>query len=177
MLEVQADFAHPRLAVFARQGSQFDGGDQVFLGVGAQMPDGELRAGKDDRFGQPREHETQRRSGIGHRIGAVQYHEAVVGLVTVAHHRSDLHPVGRGDIGRVQQMVECVGIQRAVDRAGFGQVGQDVVKVERTQPAGYLVPHHADGPSGVDQQDFRKFILFHSFSFSSVFSRLNTGLA
>lgn len=92
VLEIERHFGNGGAAVDAGR-SDFDGRHQVFAPVGAQHADRNLAAGEDDGFGQVFEQEAQGRSGVGHRVGAVQHDEPVVAGVVVADDRRQVEPV------------------------------------------------------------------------------------
>ncbi len=79
-------------------GSYLQGRDQVFLSVSTHFADRELRACDYYRFRQVLEHERQRRGGVCHGVGAVQYHKAVVILIILCYDASHLCPMGRTHI-------------------------------------------------------------------------------
>lgn len=92
VLEEDADFGDDGGAVGMFSGGYLDGGDEVFLSVGAEHTDGELRTGQDDGLCQVFEHEAEGRGGIGHGVGAVQDDEAVEAVVVVIDDFYNLRP-------------------------------------------------------------------------------------
>ena len=100
VLEVERHFGDLGTAVEVGPGD-LDGRDEVLAPVGAQHADRDLAAGENHRFAEVFEHETQCRRRIGHGVGAVKHHEAVVTGVVVADEFGQGDPVGRLDVRRV----------------------------------------------------------------------------
>ena len=50
VLKEDADFGHHGLAFWAARGSNLDAGEEIFLSIGAQLPNGQLTSGDDHRF-------------------------------------------------------------------------------------------------------------------------------
>ena len=99
--------------------------DEVLGAVLADLADGQLASREHHRFGQTRQHERERRGGVGHGIGAVQHDEAVEVLVTVGDHGRYPSPAGRVHV-------------RGVD----GRVHLHVIEIEAEAPDLRHVPHH-----------------------------------
>ena len=95
VLEIKAYFLYNGLPVGIAQCSQFYGRYKVFFCVGTQVSYGQLRACEYDWLAETGEHETQRRSRIGHRVGAVKDHESVICIVIVLYNGCYLCPVAR----------------------------------------------------------------------------------
>ena len=85
--------AHLRNLCLA-SGGYLEGTDDVLTAVGAQHAQGQLAAGEDDGFGKVFEHEAQRRSGVGHGVGAMEHDEAVVALVFALDDVGNVDPQG-----------------------------------------------------------------------------------
>ena len=80
ILKINAHFGDNRLAVVLRR-RNLQGRNDVFAGVGAGHPDGQLSTRQNHGFLEVLEHKTQRRGGVGHGVGAVQNHKTVVKIV------------------------------------------------------------------------------------------------
>ena len=91
VLKIDADFRNDGAPSLFRSGD-LDRGDQILPPVGPQHADRNLTAREDDRLAQILDHEAERRGRIGHRIGSVQYDEAVERRIAVADQPSELDP-------------------------------------------------------------------------------------
>ena len=151
-IEADAHFRHHRPPVRILGRGDLHGGDEVLLAVRAGLPDGQLAAREDDRLAQVLEHEAQGGGGVGHRVRAVQDHEAVVVVVAVADQRGEGLPEGGLDVGGVDDRVEGIGIDLEGELAQLGHFLEDAAEVEGLQGAVHGVGFHADGAAGVDQQ-------------------------
>ena len=143
-------------------GGNFDAGQEIFLAVGAQLSDGELRAGDDNGFAEVFEHETQGRGCVGHRVRAVQQHEAVVGIVMVGNDMRHLHPVARFHVAGIYGRVEGERVNVIIEAFQFGHVVSELLEVEVFERAGLGIFDHADGPARVDDKDVRVLQCIHS---------------
>ena len=153
VLEQDAHLGHHGAAVGAFGHGDFDGRDEVFLAVGAQHADGELAAGEDDRLGEIFEGETHGRGRVGHRVGAMQHHETVEEVVVVVDDARQLDPQLRIHVGRVDGRIELHRGDVALYLFQLGNVLHEVVECEALQCSGFGVAYHADGATGVDEQD------------------------
>ena len=97
VLEEEGDLRYPRPPPLIPCCCDLDGCDEVLLAVRTEPPDRELRAREDDGLVQPLEDEAECRGGIGHRVGAVQDHEAVVAVIVLLDDRGQPYPVLGGD--------------------------------------------------------------------------------
>ena len=79
------------------------GGDQVLSPVGAELGHRALRAGEDDRHLDAVEQEAERGGGEGHRVGAVQHHDADMAGRVLDEGVGDGDPVGRDHDRRVHR--------------------------------------------------------------------------
>ena len=168
ILEEDAYFGDYRGAVGIFGGSYFDGGDEIFLAVGAQGADGELRAGEDDGFGEVLEHEAEGRGGVGHSVGAVQDDKAVEVVVVIVDYFDNLCPKGGLHIGRVDGGIELVGRDAVVEALQLGDMLEQVVEVEVLKGTGLRVFYHSDSSTCVNQE-YGRAIDFHKHHIGVLF--------
>ena len=128
-----------------------EGVQQVVAGVGVPVVDGLLAAGQHDGLGGVLHHIAQRRGGVGHGVGAVGDHKAVVLAVMVPDGLCHAAPVLRADVGGVQ----VIKLHR-VDPAHSFQLRHKLQQLGRRDgrrqhaAAGGLA---GDGAAGGQQQD------------------------
>ncbi len=108
-LEVDAHLGHHGTTDAVARGSYLDRRDEVFFAIGAQHAHGQLRPGEDHRLVEVFEHVAQRRGGVGHRVGAVQHHKAVIHVVAIGNDMRQAAPVLGCDVARVERRVELHG--------------------------------------------------------------------
>ena len=150
-VEVDAHLGHHGSPLLVLCRSYLDGRNQVLLAVRPQLADGQLRAGEDDGLRQVLQHVAQRRCRVGHRVRAVQHHEAVVAVVVVGYHVAQVSPPCRRHVARVDGRLKLVGIYLYVKLFQLRHVVQQVLEVERFQCPRGRVAVHADGAAGVDE--------------------------
>jgi hypothetical protein len=122
---------------------------------------GQLRTGEHDGLVEVFEQEAQRRGAVGHCVGAVQDHEAVVAVVVAADEVGPLEPVVGRYVRGVDGLVE--GHHRELEGKPV-QLGQPFVhlrKIERHQVLTGAVVHHAQRAAGVDHQHRRTRLAGH----------------
>ena len=144
VLEEDGDFLDAGATLLIDGGGDLEGGDKVFLAVGAHLTDGQLRTGDDDGFAQVLKHETQRRGGERHGVGAVQHDEAVVAVIALLDGEGDFAPVRGIHVGAVDGRVEL-------------DVVDEVREVEGLQGVRLGVLNHADSAAGVDDEYLGEF--------------------
>lgn len=83
------------------QGGQLHGVDQIPGRITADYAHRNLTAGKDDGLAEVLKGEGKRRCGVGHSIGAVQNHEAIILLIDFINRAGEQAPVFGMDIGAV----------------------------------------------------------------------------
>ena len=132
-VEVDADLGYLWSAVRAVGRGQFEARHEVLLAVGAQLSDGQLRSREHDRLLQVFEEEGEGRGRIGHRVRAVEYHEAVILFVVLRYHVHHAHPVLRRHVGGVEWRVKLHGVHLRWQLVVFGYLLQQVREVERLQ--------------------------------------------
>lgn len=152
VLEIERDLGHGGLAAAAGP-SDFDGRDEVLAAVGAQDADGNLAPGENHGLGEVLEQKTQGRSGVGHGVGAVQDDEAVVTGVVVADDPGQREPVGGSHVGRIYDGRHGLHVDVDVEPLERGELVVDGAEVERHEGTRFGVGLHADGTSGVDNQN------------------------
>ena len=163
-VEVDTHLGHHRRAVLPFGCGHLNAGDKVFLAIGAQLANGQLRAGKDDGLRQVLEHERQGRGGVGHRVGAVEHNEAVVLVVVVGNDMGQLGPERRRHIAGIDRRVELVGgdVEVRGERRGargellqLGHAAEQVLEVKRLQGTRLRVAVHAYCPASIYQKNLR----------------------
>ena len=131
--------------------------DDVLAAVGTEHAQRQLAAGEDDGFGEVLEHEAQGRGGVGHGVGAVEHHKAVVVVVGTLYDLGNIDPHRGRHVRRVDDVVEGDGVDAV---AAVLQLWHSVVYavegegVQRT----VVVLHHADGAAGIHYKHF----VFHT---------------
>ena len=159
VLEVERHLGHDGPPLVPGSGD-LDGRDEVLASVGAQHADRNLAAGEDDGLGEVLEQKAQRRSGVGHGVGAVQDDEAVVAGVVVADELREGDPVGGSDVRRIDDGRHGQHVDIDVEPLERGKLVVDGAEVERHQGTRRGVGLHADGAARVDDQN-RGFGSFH----------------
>ena len=159
VLEVERHLGHERPLRVVRSGD-FDRRDKVLASVGAQYADRDLAAGEDDRLGEVLQQETQRRSGVGHRIGAVQDDESVVARVVVADELRQMEPQRRSDVRRVDDRRERLHVDAYLQRTDRRKFVVDAAEVERHEHTRGGIGLHADRSAGIDDEDGGEHIVF-----------------
>ena len=140
------------VVVFCR--SYLYAGDEVLLTVGSQLSDGQLRPREDNGLGEVLQHVGEGRGGIGHRVRTMQYHKAIVVVVVVADDVAQVCPQFRRHIAGVDGRRKLVVGNLRVELVQFGNVLQQVLKVERLQSSCLRIAVHADGSASVYKQYF-----------------------
>ena len=74
-------FRHSRISVRMLGSRNFDGSNQVFLAVRAELADRKLATGQDHRLAQVFQHEAEGRGGESHGVRSMQNHETIVFVV------------------------------------------------------------------------------------------------
>ena len=98
-LEIDADFGYHRHADTVLCCGYFDTGNQIFLAIGTQYADGQLRARQNHGLGKVLKHITERRGSISHRVGSMEHNETIVLVVVVDNDVYHVGPKGRIHIG------------------------------------------------------------------------------
>ena len=137
-------------------GGHGEGDAQVLQRVGERVFDGELGAGEHHGDRNAAEHEAEHRRGVGHGVGAVGDHHAVICGALIVDSAGDELPLLRLDVGgvQVQDIADC----------------ECVILGEQGKMAGQRVPVHAgsqsllrgpggDGPPGGKQKNMFHLIL------------------
>ena len=88
--------------------SYLDGRDEVLLAVRTEFANRQLRAGQNHRLAQVLEHKAEGRSGIGHRVCAMQDNEAVEAVVVVGDNADEFPPMLQSHIARIDGRVEGI---------------------------------------------------------------------
>ena len=151
-LEVDAHFGHHGHADAVFGCSYLDARDQVFLAIGTQYTDGQLRTRQYHRLGEVLEHVTESRGSVGHRVGSVQHHKSVVLVIVIDDDACHVRPKGRIHVRRIQRWVELYGVE--VDRytLQLRDVTQQVAEVEWLMSSRERVLNHTDGTTGINDQ-------------------------
>ena len=155
VLEENSHLLHHRVAVLVARSSHLEGGDKIFLTVGAHLADRKLRTGDDDRLVQVFEHETQRRRGESHGVGAVKHHEAIEIVVVILNGSSHIAPVRRSHGSTVDGRIELDIVNLEIEHLDFRHIVDKMREVERLQRMCHRVLNHSDCAAGVDDEDFR----------------------
>ena len=91
-------------------GGQFEGTDEILTAVAPQHTHRQLAAGENDGFGEVLEHEAEGRSRVGHGVGAVQNHKAVVVVVFAFYAFGNIHPEIGGHVRGIDDIVQLTGV-------------------------------------------------------------------
>ena len=141
----------------ARRGN-LEGADDILATVGAEHAQGQLTAGEDDRLAQVLEHKAQRRSRIGHGVGAVEHNETIIIVVLALDNIGNIDPQGGGHIRRIDDIVEGHRIDAITAMLEMWDGVVDTVERKGVERA-VLVLHHADGAARVDYENL---VVFHA---------------
>ena len=125
--EVDADLGHEGMTLGILGGGDLDGGDEVLLAIGAQLTDGQLGAREDDGLREVLKHIGEGRGGIGHRVGAMEHHEAVVVVVAVGDTVRDVSPSGGRHVAGVDGWRELIGLDLGVELLEFGHMDEQML--------------------------------------------------
>ena len=151
--EVDAHLGHEGSAFSILGSGDLDGGDEVLLAVGAQLADGQLGTREDDGFREVLKHIGEGRSGIGHRVGAVEHHETVVVVVAVGDTMADVGPSGWRHVAGVDGRRELIGLDLGVELLEFGHMDEQMLEVERLESPRLRVAVHADRAACIDEKN------------------------
>ncbi len=141
-------------------GGYLEGADDVLAAVGAQHAQRQLAAGEDDGLAEVLEHEAQGRGGIGHGVGAVEDHEAVVVVVLALDDVGDVDPERGSHVAGVYDVVQRHRVDAVLAAFELRHGVVDAVEGKRMQRP-VLVLHHADGAAGINNQYF---VVSHAFN-------------
>ena len=133
-------------------GRNLDGGQQVFLAVRAEHPNGQLAAGEHDRFAEIGQHETEGTGRVGHGVGSVEHHKAIVAVAAQEEQAGQFAPPVRRHVAAVDGS-QRLKIQLDFEGGDLGHPVSQVVEVQRLQGPRVRILHGPDGASGVDEQD------------------------
>ena len=141
--------AHADLGNVARR--QIHGVDEVASRVGPDLAERPLRAGQHHRAVEPAQRERQRRRGVGHGVGAVDDHHAVV----MDARRRDLVGERAPLVGAHVRRVEVAQDPRRHlgQRRQLGHARQDLVSVGVGLEGARAARRHAERAAGVEEQD------------------------
>ena len=133
-------------------GRDLDGGQQVFLAVRAEHPNGQLAAGEHHGFAEIGQHETEGTGRVGHGVGSMEHHKAIVTVPAQEEQAGQFAPPVGGHVAAVDggQRLE---IQLDFEGVDFGHPIAQVVEVQRLQGPRVRILHGSDGAPGVDEQD------------------------
>ncbi len=124
-------FPNHRLARHVDGGGYLEGGNEVFLAVGPDLADGQLRAGDDDRLVEVAEHEGERRGCIGHRVGAVEHDKSVIFLIVMLDGARNLLPSPLVHVAGVNGGMELDVVDVIVEHLDLGDVVDQMAEVKR----------------------------------------------
>ncbi len=109
---------------------------QVDLRIGEGVAHGLLGAGEHDGLGAVLNEVGERRRGVGHSVGAVQDHKAIVRVVVLADDLGDAQPVGGAHIGAVDvhglhdvEFAQAFDLGHAAGELLAGESGGETVAV------------------------------------------------
>ena len=139
---------------------------QVELRIGEGTGHRLLRAGQHDGLRAALHQVGQRGGRVGHRVGAVQHHEPVVGVVGVHDLVADAHPVGRAHVRAVDvhglHHVEVAHIR------DLGHVARQLLAAQRRRQAASVLDR-CDGAARRHQQYLLHTVAFlHSTALATV---------
>ncbi len=128
--------------------------DQVLAAVVADLAERDLRAGDEHRLPQPVQHERQRGCRVSHRVGTVKDDEPIVIVIVRGDVASDLDPLARRHVRRVEQRLILVDRERRNRRVlelGHGpHLLLQIARLRRVAVPGPLHPDRAARVSDVD---------------------------
>ena len=152
IFEKDAHFRHHRRAVGMARCGNLDTGEQVFLPIGAQLPEGQLTAGDHDGLGQIFEHEAQGRSRESHGIRTVEQDETVVAIIVLRNDLNHATPILRFHVRGVDGRAESHSVDLVVKAIQLRHKVADVFPIESLECAGDGILEHTDGSAGVDDE-------------------------
>ncbi len=138
--------------VAVEAGGHFYGADDIFAAVATQHSQRQLAAGEHDGFAQIVEHKAESRGAVGHGVGAVQYHKAVVVGIFALDDGGNLYPKVGCHVGGVDDVLYLTRVDAVAAAVEQWHGVIDVFHGKGSQRA-FLVLHHADGAAGVDDAD------------------------
>ena len=154
VLEQDGHFLHHGLAMRIHGRRHLQGRDQVFLTIGPNLADGQLRPGDNHGLVKILEHKAQCRCRESHRIGAVKHHKTVESVIVLLDSQRYLGPMGGIHVRAVNGRVELKMLDVVGQFLDFGHIVDKMREVERLQRVGDRILNHADGATGVDNQNF-----------------------
>ena len=90
--EIDAHLGHKRRTIGVVRGSKIDAGDEVFFAVGSQLAQRQLTSREDNRLRQILQHKRKGRCCVGHRVGSMQNHEAIISVIIVRNDAHEMRP-------------------------------------------------------------------------------------
>ena len=135
-------------------GRDFEGRDEVALGVGAVGPHRHLRPREHHRLAQVLENVAERGRRVGHGVGAVQHHEAVEVGVVPADEPGQKQPVGRRHVAAVDGFGQAEQFEAEGQAGELGHLAVEPAELHGHQVAG-AAQGHAHGAAGVDDEQAR----------------------
>ncbi len=128
--------------------------DDVLATIGAHVPHRELGAGEDHGLGQPVQQEAEGRGGVGHGVGAVEHHEAVVVVVAPDHGAGDPDPIVGPHLGAVEERLHPLdGDLGHLPTVQLGHRRQGLLDEPFAHGQPRASGRHADGSARVQQTD------------------------
>ena len=128
-VEINAHLGHHGAIVSVMQRGQLDARNEVLASVGSQLSNGQLAPREDDRLCEIFQHKRQRRSRVGHGVGAVQNDKTIILCIARGDNINQLHPKGRRHIARIDGLRKLVNINLRRQQFYLGNVLQQMVEI------------------------------------------------
>ena len=136
------------------QHGDFEAREQVVAAVAAQHAKRNLAAGEHYRFAKgPSEHEAQGARAVGHGVGTVEQHKAVVVVARFPKRSGHGSPVIRAQIRGVLGLPEASAIYLSLEPREVRHVGAERLRMKGNQAA-VALGDHANGSAGIKYEKF-----------------------
>ena len=172
VLEEDCHLLHHSIASLIGSRSHLQGGDQVFLAIGAHLTDRKLRSSDNHRLTQILQHKTQCRSRKRHRVGAMKHHKSIILIVVAFNGLCNISPVRRIHVAAIDWRIKLNVVDVVVEQLHFRHIFHQMREIEWEQSACHRILYHADSATSVDDENFRA-IIFHAQKFLRIWQNDN----
>ena len=131
---------------------QLDTRNEIFLGISAEVFDGQLTSCKDYRLGKILKHEGESRCRVSHSVGAMENDKTVIRLVFFSNNPDETGPKLGRHVAGVDGMVKLKHINTCRKIFHFGQVAHQMIEIQWLQSFGLMIDSHANGTACIDEQ-------------------------
>ena len=118
-IKIDTNFWYKSVTFFVFRRSNLYTSDEVLFAVGAELSDGQLRTGENDRLRQILQHIGEGRGCVGHRIGSVQYDETVVLVIVICNDMRKVGPQLWRHIAGINRRIELMRINLHIELFQF----------------------------------------------------------